>query len=76
MNPALLQLIVGQAPGIIGYVQQLLLKGRPAGEVGPTSTEVIAAFEQLFTDSAARDAFLIAALEAEIAARKAQTLPA
>jgi len=75
MNKTLTQLLVGQATGIIGFVQQLLLKGRPADEPGPTSTEVIAAFEQLFNDSASRDAFLVAALEAEIAARRTPAPP-
>jgi hypothetical protein len=76
MKKTLTQLLVGQAPGIIGYVQQLLLQGRAEGEPAPTSEEIIAAFEQVFTDSASRDAFLVAALEAEIAARKTPTLPA
>lgn len=77
MNP-LAQLLAQQSPALIGFVVDLLRKRHPNPEaVSPTSTEVIAAFEALFKDSAARDVFLITALEAEIAARKAtEVVPA
>lgn len=67
MNP-IAQLILAQAPEVIGFVKGLLQKRNPDAPV-PTSEEVVLAFEKVFRDSFARDEFLKAALEAEIAAK-------
>jgi hypothetical protein len=71
MNP-ILQLLISQAPSLIAFVGGLVHRNDPAAPV-PTNEEVIMAFQQLFADSSARDAFLIEALKAEIAAGPAPT---
>lgn len=68
MNP-ILELIIKQSPALIGLIGELWHKQNPAIPA-PSSVEIIAAFEQAFKDSAARDAFLITALQAEIDARQ------
>jgi len=68
MNP-LTQLLISQGPALIQFASELFRKQNPNAPQ-PSSVEVIAAFDQLFASSLARDQFLIAALEAEIAARK------
>lgn len=60
MNP-ILELLLGEIPDIINAFRRKL-------PPGTTPAEVIAAFEQAFTDSDMRDAILIAALKAEMRA--------
>ena len=64
MNP-LTQLLIAEGPALVSFVAGLFRKANPEAPA-PTSEEVVAAFEALFTSSLARDEFLIAALKAEI----------
>ena len=63
MNP-LVQLLIQQAPSLIGFIRELRQKNDPAAPQ-PTEQDIIAAFEALFVSSLARDEFLIKALKAE-----------
>jgi hypothetical protein len=63
MNP-LAQLLIQDAPLIVGIVGQILHRQNPT-DPAPTSEAVIAALESLFTSSLARDEFLLAALRKE-----------
>lgn len=65
MNP-LIQLLIQESPAIIAAL-------RHKAPTGTTSEEIIAAWEKLFHDSDAKDAFLLAALNAEIAAKGGTT---
>ena len=71
MNP-ILELLIGQAPQIIGLIGGHLGKSNP-GAPPPTSEEVIQAFRELFTSSDARDEFLKASLKSEIAGQGPQS---
>lgn len=64
MNP-LVQLIISQIPTIAALIREAHAKQDP--NAPPiTSEQVIAAFEELFTSSFAKDEALKAALQAEI----------
>lgn len=65
MNP-IIQLIIEETPSLIALIREKLRKKDPNAPT-PTSEEVIAAFEQAYADSYARDEMLKAALQAEIA---------
>ncbi len=62
MNP-LVQLILQQIPGIIADIKTARAA---SGAPTPTSEDVIAAFDQLFSDDVAKDEALKIALQAEI----------
>lgn len=54
MNEALKQLLIEQAPTIIGFTKDLFAKHNP-GVPEPTSEEVIAAYEAGYLSSIAKD---------------------
>ncbi len=64
MNP-ILQLLIAEGPSLVAFIKDRFRTANPEAPE-PTSEEVVAAFEALFTSSLARDEFLIAALKAEI----------
>ncbi len=64
MNP-LTQLLITEGPALVAFTVGLFRKANPDAPV-PTNEEIIAAFEELFTSSLARDQFLITVLKKEI----------
>jgi len=64
------ELLLKQSPALIGFFGEMWQKHNP-GVPPPTPAEIVAGFEQVFTDSLSRDAFLKAALQAEIDSKPA-----
>ena len=69
MNPQLIQLLIAETPNIVEGIKALFKKKNPDAPQ-PTSADIIAAFEQAYADSNAKDEMLKAALQAEIDAQK------
>lgn len=59
MNPALVALAIQEAPAVIARLKELFTKHNPT-EPEPTSEEVIAAWNDAFTKSLAKDDSILA----------------